>query len=272
MKSSSDRIPSYVKEYLETKRRAEFSEVNENSLFNAIVRSFDSKRDGPPKRISWNADTFSLENVKRVINKKKIEYELFQQRFIPERHSQLGNEIGAAHFIVFRGGGVKFYGHNAWIRMKKGDEPDCYDKYLPKKFDPSFYIEAIDASNINLYYEGLQNLKNLAQIKWISFKNNKSFDDWHLDRVTYEFRNSLEYLDISDCLKVTYRGLTALCKLKKLSVLVVNNIAESCEFQLSCLMLQDVFPNLEIKGVKFIDINDVDSNSTKKEKESTSSL
>lgn len=252
-----DNIPSFLKEQIKKDKSKPFSEYSsEDTVFTAIVKSFDRKREGPPKRLSWNADTFSFENIGRVINQKVHDYEIFQQRFIPERHQQLGNDIAAAHFIVYRGGGVKFYGTNQWIRCNNKNLDD-YDSNLPKGFAPNLYLEAIDLSNmnVNLHYEGLNNLKMLSRLRWVSFKNCKNFDDWFLDKITGEFYKTLEYLDISDCPKVSHRGLSALCKLDKLSVLVVNNIADSHEFRLSCLMLEDVFPDLKIEGVKHIEVD-----------------
>lgn len=45
-------------------------------------------------------------NAKR--ERKRISDERFMQQFVPERHQMLGNDLAAAHFLVYRGGSVKF--------------------------------------------------------------------------------------------------------------------------------------------------------------------
>ncbi|XP_047114430.1 uncharacterized protein LOC124794816 isoform X1 [Schistocerca piceifrons] len=46
------------------------------------------------------------------------------QRFIPERHDILGCDLATAHFIVHRGGSVKFCDHSEWIKKDENDEYD----------------------------------------------------------------------------------------------------------------------------------------------------
>lgn len=50
----------------------------------------------------------SLKGIKNFFAKKKVKQERFMQQFIPERQQTLGNDLAAAHFIVHRGGTVKY--------------------------------------------------------------------------------------------------------------------------------------------------------------------
>lgn len=172
----------------------------------------------------------------------------YHQRYIEERHDILGSDLATAHFIVHRGGSVKFVNHPEWI---KKDEKGEYG--LPNKYVPNLYLEAIDASNTELRYVGLQNFVNLKLLKWLSLSNCPYIDDWCLDKISGELR-TLEYLDISDCKQVTYRGLSAFYRFENLKHLKVNNIASTREFEFMCLLLEDIFPNLVIEGVTYINV------------------
>lgn len=75
---------------------------------------------------------------------------VYAYRFIPERLLFLGPDLAAAHFLVHRDAAVKFVGENVWI---KKDKKGRYD--LPGRRVPDLFIEAIDASDTELMFEGL---------------------------------------------------------------------------------------------------------------------
>lgn len=166
------------------------------------------------------------------------------QQYLEERQNSLGTDLAAAHFIVYRRGSVKFCGHNEWVTYGKEE----YDDHLPKKYDPSFYVEALDLTGTKIIYEGLLNILNLTKLKWLSFKNCPYFDDWCLDRISGAYGDTLEYLDIGNT-KVTERGVSAIYRMHKLNTLKVHDISNSATFKLSCLMLEDINPSMKIEGV-----------------------
>lgn len=49
-----------------------------------------------------------LSSIKSWWIRKNMQRERFMQQFIPERHEILGNDLAAAHFLVHRGGAVRF--------------------------------------------------------------------------------------------------------------------------------------------------------------------
>lgn len=51
---------------------------------------------------------FSWKGMKERRARKKTKMAALMQMFIPERHSILGNDLAAAHFICFRRGSVKY--------------------------------------------------------------------------------------------------------------------------------------------------------------------
>lgn len=80
---------------------------------------------------------------------------MFYLRFIPERLMFLGPDLAAAYFIVHRGGAVKFIGNPDWHKRS----PGLFGRYeLPEQKRPGLYLEAIDASNTELMFEGLFDL------------------------------------------------------------------------------------------------------------------
>jgi hypothetical protein len=180
--------------------------------------------------------------IKKWFAEKKEHKEIMMQSYLPERHQTLGNELAAAHFIVHRGGAVKFHNYDKWIKANKNKE-----YRLPKLYQEDKILQAIDCSDMQLYYEGLSNLKELKQVEWLSFNGVEHFDDWCLDRISNQFSHSLIYLDIRNCPKYTERGLGALYKMDKLKILWIDDMLMTTSFEMVCLMLQEVNPNLDIQ-------------------------
>lgn len=117
---------------------------------------------------------------------------------------------------------------------------------LPSRFDPNWVIQDIICQNVQLFYEGLQNMRRLFGLKTLSFKNVKNFDDWYLDRVAGNEYDNLEVLDISGT-DVTAYGLTAIPKIPSLRLLILSDIKRSVVFELTLILLQDQMPHLEIR-------------------------
>lgn len=162
------------------------------------------------------------------------------QQFISERHSILGNDLAAAHFLLFRNAKVKFVGEKEWKTMNEDGDYEVPDKYVH-----GLFIEAIDCENMEIYYEGLENLRRLKSLRFISFKNVKSFDDWCVDRISGSEFESLEVLDLSGT-QVTERGIAALYRVPSLKKLILDKPKRSIEWKLTLAMLQDIIPGLEI--------------------------
>lgn len=210
---------------------------------------FAPEKGGSPDviRILQSTTNFSLQAFRKWVKKSKKEAEILDMRYIPERHQILGSDLAAAHFLVHRGAAVRFVGSSEWIKRHE----DEYD--LPDRYNPDYLIEAIDVLDMKLYYEGFQNMTNLRSLRWLSLQNCLQIDDWCMDRISSEYQSHLEYLDISNCVGVTDRGICALYRMSKLRTLKVHNIAGGHMFQLACLMLEDIHPQLNIEGVRYLD-------------------
>lgn len=166
--------------------------------------------------------------------------ERYLQQFIPERQQILGNDLAAAHFLVHRGGRVRFCGQQEWIMADKEGNFN-----LPNKFVSGMFVEAIDCEGINLYYEGLENVRRLKKLRFLSFKRITSFDDWCLDRVSGSEFESLEMLDLSGT-QISERGLQALYRVPTLKKLILDNPNRNTNWSLTLAMLQDILPELKI--------------------------
>ena len=205
-----------------------------------------AKRDtsfGDPTKNATDFD-FSIANVKSTLNKWMVEYKIENQKYIPERLNILGTDLGAAHFLLYRNGKVKFKGMDEWLILNEKE-----DINLPRTYDPTYILTAVDCTGLELYYEGLMNFENLTKVKWASFKGNPVLDEWCLDHISANFP-CLEYLDISNCPKVNERGLEALYKLFYLKTLIVTNHHKSAAFELTCMMLEDCNPNLKCEIIE----------------------
>ncbi|KAJ8683026.1 hypothetical protein QAD02_018818 [Eretmocerus hayati] len=185
---------------------------------------------------------FSPRGASQYLKEKAEKYIIKSQEFNPMRHDILGYDLACAHFLVYNGGKVRFKGIDKWVTLNE----DKKTVDMPYKFDPRFVVEAVDASDVLLYYEGLSNFLGLPRVTWASFARSKFFDDWFLDKISTLFP-FVDYLDISENPKLTERGLEALYRAVNLRTLVITNYRKTAAFELTCMMLEDAIPGLEIK-------------------------
>jgi len=73
-----------------------------------------------------------------------------------------------------------------------------------------------------------------------------------MDRLTGEYQDSLEYLDLSGCTLLNWNGLECLWRLRKLKVLVLQDMDHIKDLHLLCIMLLEILPDLQIRGVDYM--------------------
>lgn len=185
---------------------------------------------------------FSPSGIRKWMEKRSIERERFMQQFIPERHEILGNDLAAAHFLVHRGGSIRFLGDDKWTKKNEDDE-----YHLPNKYVPNIFVEAIRCDNMELYYEGLENIRRLKHLKYLSFRNVKQFDDWCLDRVSGSEFEALETLDLTGT-NITDKGLNCLYRIPSLKHLIVDNPKKNATWELTVAMLEEINLKLKVKA------------------------
>ncbi|XP_015434593.1 PREDICTED: ATP synthase subunit s-like protein [Dufourea novaeangliae] len=177
-----------------------------------------------------NFFTFHTKHWLEYLKKKYITYA--QNRMYKE-NLKLGSDLASAKCVLKRGGRVKFYNQD-WIEIEKGKPPQ-----LPTIYDPQFVVEAIDLKGFPIQFETIDTICNLFQLRWMSLRGCKTINDWAMDKIVAEFP-ALEYLDVSECINVTERGLEALYKLPNLKKLIITNFYHTAAFELTCVMLEDI--------------------------------
>lgn len=158
--------------------------------------------------------------------------------------------------LIYCGLCFRFTTSREWI---KKDELDNVD--IPTIFDRSYIISGLICDKMSLHYEGLENIRRLNYLKYLSLRDIKYFDDWCLDRIAGNAYPRLEVLDLTGT-KITANGLTAIPKILSLKYLIIDNITRSTEFELSLLLLQECMPQLSI-----LDANDEVAKTIKNEYE-----
>lgn len=197
--------------------------------------------------------------VIKWLKERTLERKRLSQRFIPSRVDALGPDLAAAYFVISRGGLVKFEGREDWVGRR--EKP----MLLPATYMAGYYVEAIDASEMDLLYEGVECIYDLKKLKWLSLRGLKSVDNFALDIISGRYGPQLHYLDLSGCDKIDHFGLSCFYRFKQLKVLNVAGLNHTNDFKLSCLMIQDLLPDLEIIGIDFDDVTDLEENMKQKE-------
>ncbi|XP_044016575.1 distal membrane-arm assembly complex protein 2 [Aphidius gifuensis] len=207
------------KEYDPLASMLDFSESFDNQLY---AKTMPTK---PTEFSKWYRD-------------QQTEYVKWSQRYIAERQATLGKDLAITHYICHRGGRIRRKGLTKFI------EPKDFDQ-LPSTYDPLWLVEEVDASGIPLYYDALDNFKDLNRLKIVSFSGNPNFDDWCLERILAICPN-IHHLDVSDCEKVTERGLEGLYRNLNLKNLIITDHKHTASFELTVLLLEDSRPDLNI--------------------------
>ncbi|XP_052871756.1 distal membrane-arm assembly complex protein 2 [Anopheles cruzii] len=235
--------PNVVKQINEDKERLQwrtpYSERSDS--FYSVFKLFASE----------NRNSELVEKMQQPINlAPSAIYEWWQSRrasiashmqsYIPERHATLGDDIATAHFIVHRGGSVRFRGDSKW---KQKDEDNEYD--LPRRYVPGFVLEELRCDGMQLFYEGMENIQKLMYLKNASFENVALFDDWHLDRFSGSTFPSLEKLNLRGT-AVTHRGLTCLYRLPSLKMVLIDDPDKDILWKLMVATLEEWNPKLRI--------------------------
>lgn len=137
---------------------------------------------------------------------------------------------------------IRFTNSPQWIRR---DDQNEIAYTLPDKYDRTWQLEAIRCDGMELFYEGLENIRRLQRLKFLSFHGVGTFDDWCLDRVSGSEFSALEVLDVSGT-AVTERGLTALYRMPTLRLLIVDDPKRSRDYELTIALLEDLMPELKV--------------------------
>ncbi|XP_067119986.1 distal membrane-arm assembly complex protein 2 [Centruroides vittatus] len=233
--------------YSDDKTSSKKYDERENSILYTVTSVFSLSVDS--LSFLHQLPNLNMTKIKEWRRKHLRKKEIEDQIFIPERFQILGSDLAAAHFIVHRGGSVRFKDQENWIRKDKNG-----NYFLPPKFVSNLYLEEIDASGTGLIYEGFSNLEYLYYLKSLNLSGCPKIDDWCLSRL-HMFKSTLEHLDISNCPNITERGISSLYILRNLKTLNLSNLSNVDNLHFVCLLLEDILPNCHILGVKDLEYN-----------------
>jgi len=201
----------------------------------------------------WRPQAFNFffhpEDFMENAKKNHYGYLVGSQEFVKERLLMLGPDLAAAHFLCHNNCRVRFRGHKEWTELKGAGVLE-----IPATFVPGWHVEAIDCSSSIIVYEGLQNLRNLHHLKYLDVSYCEHFDVWCIDRISGEYGDTLEYLNLSGCRQVDWNALEVLWRFKNLKTLVLKDMDHVTDLTLVCLLLLDIFPDLKIIGADYLDL------------------
>lgn len=81
--------------------------------------------------------------------------------------------------------------------------------------------------------------------------NCEYIDDWSLSRIGGVFGPTLEFLDVTNCKRISGKGLTALRSLTGLKELRLNGLKNQKDVCKTALMLEEAIPDLTITGLDY---------------------
>lgn len=197
--------------------------VNLNKMLNVVEADFDK------------------ESLKQFMQRKIDVNDIAEQRVDAKTKEKIGKDLAAAYVVVKSGGRIQFAGMDRWIEKKGSHIP------LPNHNIPNLKLQVADLTGSSIRYEGLAFLEGTS-IKMLILRDCQYIDDFCLSRL-YKISNSLEFLDISGCTLVTDNGLAALCKLRNLKGLRINDLPNAGNKALIAAYLLDENPELNVLGV-----------------------
>lgn len=238
--------------YAPARIRAETNLALNSSVFakfksGPATYQYFNKRKWEPQ---WLKAVLQPEEFLENLERRKYARLVSSQMFLPERLMALGPDLTAAHFLCHANCRVRFRGHQEWTELGNGKE----ELNIPDSFVKGWYIEAIDAASSRLVYEGFQNMRNLQHLKYLDLSYCENFDEWCMDRISGEYADTLEYLNISGCHKLNWNGLEIIWRFKNLKTLVLKDMNHVENLPLICLLLLDVLPKLKIVGAEYMDL------------------
>ncbi|VDD79345.1 unnamed protein product [Mesocestoides corti] len=195
--------------------------------------------------IDWTMEGFAERARKRLLERHKRRQVITAETI--EKRGSL--DLAVAHMVCNLGGRVQFVGDspNRWRQRYNKGPPD-----LPPFCSDDLKLEAIDLSGTAIMYEGLTRLPQLTHLKILRLRRCLYLNDHCLSLVGQITESPLEYLDISECHRITANGITTLTELKSLQRLLLQGNPTLEDRELVCLLLEEYLPKVYIEGVDYL--------------------
>ncbi|VDM33409.1 unnamed protein product [Hydatigera taeniaeformis] len=197
-------------------------------------------------RSDWKIDVYVSELNGELYTLQSLLLNSITDEMIKRRGSL---DLAVAHMVCDLGGRVQFVGEplGCWHQSYNRGPPN-----LPSTYSDDLKLEIIDFSGTAVMYEGLEMLPRLTCLKMLRLRRCLYLNDHCLSLVGQITQSPLEYLDISECPRISANGVTALTELKSLRRLLIQGNPTMKDRELVCLLLEDYLPKVYIEGVDYL--------------------
>lgn len=152
-----------------------------------------------------------------------------------------GPYVAGAYFILKQGGAVRFQGME-WIRPNQRGRFSLDFERLQ-----AVPVEAVDASDCAINYQGLDSLLALKELQSLWLQRCPHMDDWCLSRL-HPLAGSLQELSLAGCPRVSERGLACLHHLWNLRRLDISDLPAVSNPGLTRILVEEMLPGCEVLG------------------------
>uniref|UniRef100_A0A8C5PVD6 Distal membrane arm assembly component 2 like n=1 Tax=Leptobrachium leishanense TaxID=445787 RepID=A0A8C5PVD6_9ANUR len=166
-----------------------------------------------------------------INHKKEVDY---------ERIRDFGPDRAASEWLLRCGASVRYQGYERWQQDYNGLPPGPLGKYK---------IQAIDATESCIMYQGFDYLDGLEHVEEIKLRKCIYIEDACLERLskTVTLQESLRRLEIISCGNVGDKGIIALHSLSNLEYLFLCDLPGIREKQKTLELLQKARPTLQVE-------------------------
>ncbi|XP_076463509.1 ATP synthase subunit s, mitochondrial-like [Babylonia areolata] len=159
----------------------------------------------------------------------------------PDRIKEVGPDRACAEWLLRCGAAVKWEGKGSW-------EKD-YNQ-LPGSNFQQYKIQEIDATSSTIMALGFPHLKGLKHVRRIVLHDCRYLYDEALDYLSL-VKDTLLYLQLSNCGDITDSGLVPLKQLVNLRELVMFQLPEVRDPKRAESMLKSALPNCDVRFTEF---------------------
>ncbi|XP_023380904.1 distal membrane-arm assembly complex protein 2 isoform X1 [Pteropus vampyrus] len=205
--------------------------------------------------LQFLADRFyDVEALRDYLFRKQVSKVHQKNRSFTYIKEQYGPYVAGAYFILKQGGAVKYdskgtsqpsasrFWGKEWIRSNGRGHSTL--EFLHFQAVP---VEAVDASDCAINYQGLDNLLALKELQSLSLQRCPHVDDWCLSRL-YQLADSLQELSLAGCPQISERGLACLHHLQNLRRLDISDLPAVSNPGLTQILVEEMLPNCEVLG------------------------
>ncbi|XP_013879023.1 ATP synthase subunit s, mitochondrial [Austrofundulus limnaeus] len=156
-----------------------------------------------------------------------------------ERIKAVGPDRAAAEWLLRCGAKVRFEGFERWHHDYNG---------LPTGPLGRYKIQAIDATESCIMYQGFDYLDGLKYVEEIKLKKCVYIEDACMERLSSveSLQQSLYMMEVVSCGNVTDKGIISLHRLRNLEYLFLSDLPGVKDKQLTVDRLQRALPRLDI--------------------------